>query len=186
MRESSAAFYREREGRRRVSQGNGETRRLHHGTIDGGRFHGRVKGEERNGRLEFYNAERISVAFKAPLMSCADSGVGVGTRGVDGTRRRAASAAGAVRRSPGAEQGRGLGLESSRDWVRSWLARGRRVWCAAGRARDAGVGRSVQGLGEWQAQGRRARRGAPGQRARRAAGRGGSTPGACAGQREAR
>jgi hypothetical protein len=61
-------FYREREGRRRVSQGNGETRRLHHGTIDGGRFHGRVKGEERNRRLEFYNAERISVAFEAPLM----------------------------------------------------------------------------------------------------------------------
>jgi hypothetical protein len=47
-------------------------------------------------------------------MPCADSGVGVGMRGVGGTRCRAASAAGAVRRSPGAEQGRGLGLGSSR------------------------------------------------------------------------
>jgi hypothetical protein len=43
-------------------------------------------------------------------MSCADSGVGVGTRGVGGTRCRAALAAGTV----GAEQGRGLGLGSSR------------------------------------------------------------------------
>jgi hypothetical protein len=33
------------------------------------------KGEERNRRLEFHNAERITVAFEAPLMLCADSGV---------------------------------------------------------------------------------------------------------------
>jgi hypothetical protein len=141
MGESYAAFYREQKGRRSVNQRNGETHRLHHGTIDGGRFHGRVKGEERNGRLEFYNAERI--LFKAPLMPKRTVGVGV-TRRVPGCRFRAGErvAAGCTRASRLVRDWRldvraGRGRPKSRGWRRARL--GGLAAVAAGHALGRGT-----------------------------------------------
>jgi hypothetical protein len=108
------------------------------------------KGEERNRRLEFHNAERITVAFEAPLMSCVDSGVvgsdvGLGASGRCARVRPAAwpgrwaSRLGLGSAScilGGQARGRGLGAHGCPGLARcAREVAGARAWDRRGRAR---------------------------------------------------